>query len=182
MTTKEQERQALAKIRKIVEGLGNDSYIAAAFEGCFEIAEDNIENDFACSLKQRLDSAEHEAEVWRIAASDYSAKADRMEAARNQEQEKAKAEIEALRKQLASAREQALSPSLYRDLWLHFDEEIETCTKRMAGFAETMASLADHPQDIAFASAVQNYRKCKERKEQAATILACLELRDPEKK
>ncbi len=57
MTTKEQERKALAQIRKIVEGLGPDSYIAKAFEGCFEIAEENIENDFACSMKQRADSA-----------------------------------------------------------------------------------------------------------------------------
>ena len=47
ITTKEQERKALVQIKKIVDGLGKDSYIAAAFEGCFEIAESNIENDFA---------------------------------------------------------------------------------------------------------------------------------------
>ena len=62
MTTKEQERKALAQIKKIVESLGEDSYIAAAFEGCFEIAEENIENDFACSMKQRAESAEAKAE------------------------------------------------------------------------------------------------------------------------
>lgn len=58
MTTKEMERKALEQIRKIVEGLGEDSYIATAFEGCFEIAEENIENDFACSMKQRKEAAE----------------------------------------------------------------------------------------------------------------------------
>lgn len=58
MTTKEQERKALEQIRKIVEGLGEDSYIRTAFEGCFEIAEENIDNDFACSMKQRAESAE----------------------------------------------------------------------------------------------------------------------------
>lgn len=58
ITTKEQERKALAQIRKIVEDLGEDSYIGMAFEGCFEIAEDNIENDFGCSMKQRAESAE----------------------------------------------------------------------------------------------------------------------------
>ena len=47
MTTKEQERKALAKIKAIVEELGPDSYIGTAFEGCFEIAADNIGNDFA---------------------------------------------------------------------------------------------------------------------------------------
>ena len=58
MTTKAQERKALEQIRKIVEGLGEDSYIGMAFEGCFEIAEENIENDFGCSMKQRWESAE----------------------------------------------------------------------------------------------------------------------------
>ena len=57
MTTKEQERKALAQIRKIVEGLGENSYIGTAFEGCFEIAESNIENDFACSIQQQLNGA-----------------------------------------------------------------------------------------------------------------------------
>lgn len=52
MTTKEQERKALDQIRKIVAGLGEDSYVATAFEGCFEIAEENIRDDFACSMKQ----------------------------------------------------------------------------------------------------------------------------------
>lgn len=33
MTTKEQERKALAQIKKIVESLGEGSYIATAFEG-----------------------------------------------------------------------------------------------------------------------------------------------------
>lgn len=59
--TKEQERKALARIKKIVEELGEDSYIGMAFEGCFEVAEENIENDFACSMKQRAEHAEMEA-------------------------------------------------------------------------------------------------------------------------
>ena len=52
MTTKEQELKALEKIKKIVEELGEDSYIGMALDGCFEIAEDNINNDSACSMKQ----------------------------------------------------------------------------------------------------------------------------------
>lgn len=61
MTIKDQERKALAEIRKIVDGLGADSYIAMAFDGCFEIAEENIENDFGCSMKDRAMHAEAEA-------------------------------------------------------------------------------------------------------------------------
>lgn len=65
MTTKDQERKALEKIRKIVEELGENSYVGTAFEGCFEIAEDNIGNDFACSMKQRAESAESKADKFR---------------------------------------------------------------------------------------------------------------------
>ena len=65
MTTKEQERKALAQIKKIVEGLGEDSYIGTAFEGCFEIAEENIENDWACSMKQRWETAEQACDLRR---------------------------------------------------------------------------------------------------------------------
>ena len=55
MATKEQERKALARIRKIVAELGEDSYLATAFDGAWEIAEENIENDFANSTKFYVD-------------------------------------------------------------------------------------------------------------------------------
>lgn len=60
--TKDEEFKALEKIKKIVEELGEDSYIGTAFEGCFEIAADNIRNDFMCSMKQRWQSAEKKSE------------------------------------------------------------------------------------------------------------------------
>ena len=56
MTTKDQERTALSKIRKIVEELGENSYIGMAMDGVWEIAEENIENDFALSLKDMVDA------------------------------------------------------------------------------------------------------------------------------
>lgn len=65
--TKQQERDALWEIRKIVEELGPSSYVATAFQGCFEDAMDNIENDFASSYytrwateKRRADGLEEE--------------------------------------------------------------------------------------------------------------------------
>lgn len=67
MTTKDQERQAIEKIRKIVEGLGENSYVGFAMEGVLELAEDNIREDTAYSMKknaeiawERADKAEKE--------------------------------------------------------------------------------------------------------------------------
>lgn len=54
--TKDQEREALAKIKAILDTLGPDSYVGTAFEGCLEIAEDNIGNDWACSMKDRAEA------------------------------------------------------------------------------------------------------------------------------
>jgi|GEM_PF-1365138 len=62
LATKDQEREALAKIKEIVDGLGPQSYIGTAFEGCFEDAVENIDNDFWLSMKQRFQS-EHEKAV-----------------------------------------------------------------------------------------------------------------------
>ena len=56
--TKQQERDTLERIRKMVEQLGPDSYLATAFEGCFDLAAENIDNDWACSMADRARNAE----------------------------------------------------------------------------------------------------------------------------
>lgn len=76
ITTKEQERKALEKIKEIVTSLGENSYVAAALEGCFEIAEENIEFDFAGSMKQSLEAATKEIESLK----QLSAEKDKLEA------------------------------------------------------------------------------------------------------
>ena len=76
MTTKEQERKALEQIKKIVANLGEYSYIGTAFEGCFEIAEQNIDNDWACSLKQEVEAADKKEEDLRKKIGEYANKMD----------------------------------------------------------------------------------------------------------
>lgn len=63
MATKEQERQALAQIKEIIEGLGKASYIGMAMEGMIEDAEENIENDFALSMKDRYEGEKKKVEL-----------------------------------------------------------------------------------------------------------------------
>lgn len=65
MATKAEERKALEQIKKIVGGLGgSDSYIGIALEGCFEIAESNIENDFGCSMREQVAAMEKSRNDW----------------------------------------------------------------------------------------------------------------------
>ena len=62
LATKQQERDTLAAIRQMVDELGPQSYLATAFQGCFEIAEQNIEYDFGDSMKGRVEVAERKSE------------------------------------------------------------------------------------------------------------------------
>ena len=63
MATKAEERKALEEIRRIVASLGNDSYLAMAFDGCFEMAESNIENDFANNPKASIENLQRDLKV-----------------------------------------------------------------------------------------------------------------------
>lgn len=61
MATKKQEREALEKIMNIIESVGgDDSYIGKAFEGCYLLAQSNIDNDYKESMKSRVASKHDE--------------------------------------------------------------------------------------------------------------------------
>lgn len=55
MSTKEQERNTLEKIKKMVAELGENSYLASAFDGAFDLAEQNIEDDAAYTTQYYID-------------------------------------------------------------------------------------------------------------------------------
>ena len=56
MATKAEERKALEQIEKIIASLGPDSYIGMAMDGMIEDAKENIENNFALSMKDRVET------------------------------------------------------------------------------------------------------------------------------
>ena len=80
MMMKEDERKALKKIRELMGSLGSDSYVATAFEGCADIAESNIDNDFMCSMKQRAESAEEESRKAFLLISDQQKEINKLKA------------------------------------------------------------------------------------------------------
>lgn len=65
VTIKDRERKALEEIKAIVDSLGADSYVGAAFKGCFEIARDNIDNDWCCSMQDKVNTAESACDLVR---------------------------------------------------------------------------------------------------------------------
>ena len=142
--TKEQERETLEKIKAMVAELGPQSYLKTAFEGVYEVAEMNIDEDAAYSFPGRVNILE---EQLREMGSKYNA---------------ARSDVEVLRSQLDHAQEQADALKKQQlPVWLHSavyglaSEELATSKARMEQAAETMAYYAEAPQDIAFAEAVK---------------------------
>ena len=162
--TKEQERETMEKIKAMVAELGPQSYLKTAFEGVFEVAEMNIDEDAAYSFPGRVNILE---EQLREMGSKYNA---------------ARSDVEVLRSQLDHAQEQADALKKQQfPVWLHSavyglaSEELATSKARMEQAAETMAYYAEAPQDIAFAEAVKGYRAAKERREVCEQIVKGLE-------
>lgn len=154
MTTKEQERNALAKIMKIVADLGEGSYIATAFEGCFEIARENIDNDWACSMKQKAESAEEkriEAELG------YNRLVDKLA-----ESEKAVAELW----------ERTLSADDIADLSKLLTEKVLYLGNEVSSDAERIVEAADRPDSAEFRNAVKDHRAAKAEMTRYTALLA----------
>lgn len=162
--TKDQEREALEKIKTMVAELGPQSYLKTAFEGVFEVAEMNIDEDAAYNFPGRINILEEQLKEM---GGKYNA--ENSEAAvLKKTLADAQAEIEKLRgKQLPA--------------WLHSavyglaSEELTASRYRMEQSAETMAYYAEAPQDIAFADAVKGYRAAKGRREVCEQIVKGLE-------
>lgn len=68
--TKAEESKLLEKIADLIEQAGDDSYIGKAFEGCYLIAKENIDNDFWNSWKDRAERNLSEMQSYREKASD----------------------------------------------------------------------------------------------------------------
>lgn len=162
--TKDQERDALATIKKLVEELGPQSYLKTAFDGVFEVAEMNIEEDAAYSFPGRVNILE---EQLREVGSKYNAARSDVEVLRSQ-LDYAQGQVDALKRQ-------QLPEELRRDLWVMVTTEAEVSRARMAEAADIMAEMADTPQDIAFTRAVAIYREQKARAARCERMVAGLD-------
>lgn len=164
--TKEQERETLSKIKQMVEELGPQSYLATAFRGAFEDAEQNIEDAAAYSWYDRAESATKRAEAAEERLKELGGLVDRL-----------KEENRSIGLRLT----RSVFPSdLYLDLWTLATDDAKESRERMASAADIMAEMADTPQDIAFTRAVTIYREQKDRAARCERMVAGLDEHRPE--
>ena len=168
--TKQQERDTLAKIQAMVEELGPDSYIKAAFAGCFEIADQNIEYDFGDSYKARAESAQRDAEKAMKDLAAANARIAELEAS----QKEADAARISLQRELEQAREKMLSPELCRRIREMVNVDMDRVKMDMVFLADNMADYSDRPQCQSFKNYAEQYKELRERRVIYERILADL--------
>ena len=158
MTTKAQEREILAKIRKLIESAGADSYIAIAFEGCIEDAEQNIEYDMACSMKQRLASAERKIETLKDQLAESEKDYEAAHAAAHEVADEKNAEIEALKAENAKLRKKIISVNDMDDCMAIIRDRICEYEEAATVAAEEIVKYAVTPECKEFQNAVRDHR------------------------
>ena len=157
--TKQQEREALEKIKAIVATLGPRSYIGTALDGCLEDAEVNIENDFGDSMKARWQDAEK-----RVAQAVKETTA-------------VKEELEQVRKHLQTAesavdfyRDKVLDSDDIADVFQLVGDKLAAIQEDIKTAAERIIEGAEEPESDAFKSAVKYHRASKENLEYYAAL------------
>lgn len=134
MMTKQEEREALKKIEKIIKAAGPDSYIGMAFAGCCEIAADNIENDFGESMQARV--AAREKELREVKEMLYRAEKEneRLQLAAERFEQK----NNELRDQLKAERAKQLPHDLYREVYMLVAAEEDAAVEHMEKITECL--------------------------------------------
>ena len=140
MATKEQERNALKKIRKIIDELGEESYLGFAFDGCFEIAEQNIDNDWAISPKERLESVLSREE-------DLRSQIDGL-----------LSDNEELTEMVTELRKQIIPPKVLDTIRAVINNQAHDIEAEMDDEATFIVDHADDPSTTAFRDAVHKHR------------------------
>lgn len=169
MATKEKELKALEKIEKIVGKLGKESYVGAAFDGCFELAKINILNDFWHSMKQRAERAKEDHlesldEVRKLQEELAESRKD-CEDARAEVQrllEQKNAEIEALREQKTADVEALIVFASERKAAL--EAELQNAAARIV-------ENAGNPESAGFQNAVSDHCEVQKAHDRCTELL-----------
>lgn len=156
--TKSQERDALEKIKQMVEELGPDSYLSTAFEGAFEDAENNISLDFGDSMKRRWENSEKTVEELKAKLESSEKDWEAAHEAAHQIAEEKDREIAVLRAEVEALRKQIISDDDFYDveqLVKDRESEIEEAAQKAA---DEIVKYADDPTSTVFRDAVTRHR------------------------
>lgn len=131
--TKNEERATLQQIAALIQSAGADSYIAAAFAGCVEMASNNIENDWMLSYKESAEELQNQFDHLRSEADAMAARIEVLEA-------------------------QTISEADARTCFRLAKSAASDQMKRANAAAAEIVKLAENPRGVDFESAVKTHR------------------------
>lgn len=172
MTTKEQERAAVEKIRKIIEELGENSYVGFAMEGVLELVEENIREDTAYSMKKRAELIEERA---REAEKENKLLKAELGTAKKITEENNKV-IAKLKADVCELKANEVPEELIKEMYsMAYDKEAEMIEK-MEKTADQMADASIAGEDVQRFAA--EYKTQKEKRNRYARMMDTLDERE----
>lgn len=179
VTTKDQERQAVEKIRKIVEGLGENSYVGTEMAGVLEVAEQNIEYDAAFSLKEEKEIAERREREQTEIAEKLKKELNDLNERYKQLAIQRKCEYENLTKQLQEAQTLAdrykMPKDMYTSLWVEISEAEDRAQRGMMDSAILMSNYVGEEVSPNIRAAAESFRKYRRKNGKCKYLLEMLE-------
>lgn len=179
--SKDTEREYLGRIKNILDALGPNSYCAMAFEGCVEDAEENIDNDFAVSMKGRWESEKKAHEETREGLigklNDRIKRVAELEAeVQKAHQMEAQARKEAAEDKIAleKARGKILPDNVATELTIMLRKQADEAAKEALYYADRMAADVENSVPAGAANSAKRFREYRKAQVDALRLLGAL--------
>lgn len=175
------EREYLGRIKNILDALGPNSYCATAFDGCIADAEENIDSDFAVSMKGRWQSEckDHEntrksltekldAQGQRIAELEAGLQGvKQMEIQARKEAAEAKIALE-------DAKKKILPADITAELTVMLKKQADEAAKEALYYADRMAAEVENSVPVGATNSAKHYHKYRKAQSDAQRLLEAL--------
>lgn len=179
--SKDTEREYLGRIKNILDALGEDSYCAWAFGGCVEDAEENIDNDFAVSMRGRWEDEREAHEKTRKSMTEkVNAQGQRI-AELEAELQKAKQMEAQARKEAAEdkialekAKEKILPDNVAAELTIMLRKQADEAAKEALYYADRMAAEVENSVPAGAANSAKRFREYRKAQVDALRLLGAL--------
>lgn len=179
--SKDTEREYLGRIKNILDALGQNSYCAMAFEGCVEDAEENIDNDFAVSMKGRWESEKKAHEETREGLigklNDSIKRVAELEAeVQKAHQMEAQARKEAAEDKIAleKAKEKILPDNVAAELTIMLRKQADEAAKEALFYADRMAAEVENSVPAGAANSAKRFREYRKAQVDALRLMGAL--------
>ena len=171
----------MGRIKNILDALGQNSYCAMAFEGCVGDAEENIDNDFAVSMKGRWQTEckanenirkslteKVNAQGQRIAELEAELqKARRMEGQARKEAAEFKIALE-------KAKGKILPDNVAAELTIMLRKQADEAAKEALYYADRMAAEVENSVPVGASNSAKRFREYRKAQVDALRLLGAL--------